>query len=218
MKKLAFLVSDEGWLFEEVFKACNKGLLNAEIALIITNNSNAGCILRAEKLNVKLVYISTKNKTILDYSKEILNNLKLANIDLVVTMFNRLLSTEFLEYFKDKCINLHLSLLPAFPGVNPRKQALEYGIKFTGATIHFIDEGIDTGKIISQTTFPINSETTEENLYKIYGKILPKFILNSLDYIVNDNYEIVERKVILKGAFYDQSNFSPSIQSKFLGL
>ena len=217
-KRLAFLISGEGWLFEQVTVACHRGLLNAESVLLVTNNQNAGCMARAERLGVDSIYISSKGESRDLYSAQFLAAFKHYQADFVVTMFNRILSAQVVEAYKNRCINLHLSLLPSFRGINPRKRALDYGSRFSGATVHFIDAGVDTGPIIAQACFPIGPDTTQNDLFNLYGRILPVLLLNSLDYIVDDRYTVVDRRVFLSGARYDDPYFSPVVQEKFLEI
>lgn len=214
-KKIVFVVSGEGWLFSETYQACLNDYLPVEIVALVSNNENSGVILKAKEFNIDSYYIDTKNKTKDEYSNDIDKIISSYKADYIVTMFNRLFSHKFVHSNKNKCINLHLSLLPSFGGMNPRESALEYGVKYSGATIHFIDDGIDSGPIISQMIFPIKDNTTIDDLYREYGKRLPIFLLNSLNYIFEEKYEIIGRKVILESANYDSLEYSPSISEKF---
>jgi phosphoribosylglycinamide formyltransferase-1 len=215
MKNVAFIVSNEGWLFEKSLQAQILGLINCNIKLLLTNNPNGGCIQRAIKYKVDYKIIPTKNKNKNDYSIEYLKYLDEYDIDIVVLMFNRLFSEEVVLKYKNRIINLHLSLLPSFQGMNPIDKAIEYGVKFLGATIHFVDEGVDSGPIIAQMILPFNPNFTKKDIFDEYGKYLPKFFINALDYILTDNFEIKERKVILKEASYNSYQFSPDIKNKF---
>ncbi|MCU0285009.1 MAG: hypothetical protein MUF15_01295 [Acidobacteria bacterium] len=218
MKRMAFLVSGNGWLFEQTIQACKQALLDVSVCLLITDKMAAPCIGKAQASGIDYHYVETLRREPGEYSQEILDVLNIYRIDIAVSMFDRILAGNLLTVYRERFINLHLSLLPNFAGLAPRRQALTYGVRFTGATLHFIDEQIDGGPIIAQAVFPISPATGKDDLYREYGKILPGFLLNALDYIVRDAYHISGRKVILKGASYDSLQFSPAIQEKFQGF
>ena len=216
MKKIAFIVSNEGFLFEKTIIAQNLGIINCDVKLLLTNNPNANCIKKSQKYNIDYKVIPTEKRDIIDYTHDYIDHLIRYNIDIVILTFNRLFSKEIIDHYKNRILNVHLSLLPSFKGKKPINQAIDYGVKFLGATIHFIDEGIDSGPIISQMIFPFNQNWGETDIFNEYGRRLPKFLINTLDYIINDDYEVVGRRVILKGANYNSFEYSPEIKSKFL--
>lgn len=214
MKKLAFIVSENGWLFEKTLKAINAGLLVCDLCLLLTNNKNACAIDIAEKYKIKFKIIPTKGISAYDYSHKYISIIQKYEIDYTFTMFNRIFSQEFANSLSNRAINLHLSLLPAFTGLNPRKNMLIYGSRFGGATLHFIDSGIDTGPVISQAIFPIDQNDGINELFVKYGKILPKLLINTIDLLINDQFEIIDRKVFFRKATFTGHQYSPDLKAK----
>lgn len=152
-----------------IAEACAAGRIPAEIAIVISDVESAGILDRARERNLNARYITPgKFRTKLDEAAELefINALKEARVDLVVLAgFMRILKGEFLRVFEHRVVNIHPSLLPAFPGLEAWKQALDYGVKVTGCTVHFVDQGVDTGPIIAQQTVPVSSDDTPETLH-----------------------------------------------------
>ena len=150
--------------------ACASGKIPAQVSIVLSDVGDAGMLARARERGLNAQHIEPgKFRTKLDDSAEVafIKALQLAKVDLVVLAgFMRILKGEFLRVFKDRVINIHPSLLPSFPGLEAWKQALDYGVKFTGVTVHFVDQGIDTGPIIAQETVPIHQGDTAESLHK----------------------------------------------------
>lgn len=150
-------------------EACAGGKIPAEIAIVISDVENAGILSRAKEGGLNSRFISPgKFRTKLDEDAEraFIAALKDQNVDLVVLAgFMRILKGEFLRVFEHRVVNIHPSLLPAFPGLEAWKQALDYGVKVTGCTVHFIDQGVDTGPIIAQQTVMVEQGDTAETLH-----------------------------------------------------
>ncbi|NLS44751.1 MAG: phosphoribosylglycinamide formyltransferase [Firmicutes bacterium] len=164
--RIVVLASGRGSNFQSIIDAGKLGKLNGEIAGLISDNPHAFVLKRADKYGIpKIVvergaFISDE-----DFQSGLIGAAKQFCPDLLVLAgFMRLLGKNFLNEFKDRIINIHPSLLPAFRGLNAQKQALEYGVKYTGCTVHFIDEGMDTGSIIDQRVVPVLPGDTEEIL------------------------------------------------------
>jgi len=149
--------------------ACAAGEVPAEIALVLSDVAEAGILDRARERRLTAEYVPPgKFRTKLDEVAEqaFIQRLIEARVDLVVLAgFMRILKGEFLRAFADRVINIHPSLLPAFPGLEAWKQALDYGVKVTGCTVHFVDQGIDSGPIIGQETVPVLEQDTAETLH-----------------------------------------------------
>lgn len=150
--------------------ACAMGMIQAEVAVVISDVPNAGILEHARNRFLPAEYIPPGNfRTKLDDISERLyiDRLKAAKVDLVVLAgFMRILKGNFLNAFPQKVINIHPSLLPSFPGLEAWKQALNYGVKVTGCTVHFVDQGIDSGAIIGQETVPVMDSDTAETLHE----------------------------------------------------
>ena len=167
--RLGILGSGKGSNCAAIADACEAGKIPAEISLIISDVADAGILSRASERGLKGVFIPPgKFRTKLDDEAEraYIDALQTAEVDLIVLAgFMRILKGEFLRAFANRVVNIHPALLPSFPGLEAWKQALDYGVKFTGVTVHFVDQGIDTGPIIAQETVPILPGDTAETLH-----------------------------------------------------
>ncbi|BBE31212.1 phosphoribosylglycinamide formyltransferase [Tepiditoga spiralis] len=178
MKKIIVLASGNGSNFEALKNE------NINITHLICNKKNAYVIERAKKLKVPYTIISEKNKII--YNKKLFEKLKNLKFDLIVLAgYMKILPPEIVNYYKNKIVNIHPSLLPAFPGTHSIEKAYNYGVKYTGVTIHYVDEGMDTGKIIEQEIIKIdytkNIDALETQIHIIEHKIYPKIIKKLLN-------------------------------------
>ncbi len=182
--RLGVLGSGHGSNLTAIAHACAGGKIPAEIAVVISDVENAGILQRAAEHHLPVEWIAPgkfRAKLDDDAEKKLIETLENAEVDLVVLAgFMRILKGEFLCVFENRVVNIHPSLLPAFPGLEAWKQALEYGVKFTGCTVHFVDPGIDTGPIIAQQTIPILFGDTAEKLrariqeaeWKLYSEVI----------------------------------------------
>jgi phosphoribosylglycinamide formyltransferase-1 len=170
---LGILISGRGSNMLNLVNASQRGLINSKIKIVISNNKNSSGIDKAKRKNIKTKIINQKDYgSKKDFENALTNTLKNQNVDLVcLAGFMSILSKNFLKEWNRKVINIHPSLLPSFRGKNAVKQALEQRVKTAGCSVHFVDEGIDTGEIISQEKVPVSSNDDEETLGK---KILKK--------------------------------------------
>ena len=182
--RLGILGSGKGSNLVAIAEACRSGKVPAEIGLVAGDVAEAGILKRAAEFGVPAQFIAPgKFRTKLDEDAEhrFIAALKNAEIDLVVLAgFMRILKGDFLRVFEHRVINIHPALLPAFPGLEAWKQALDYGVKVTGCTVHFVDQGIDTGPIIAQETVPVlagdTPETLHERIQKAERELYPRCI------------------------------------------
>lgn len=149
--------------------ACAAGRVPAEIAIVLSDVQNSGILAHARERNISAQFIEPgKFRTKLDDSAEraFIDELLRAKVDLIALAgFMRVLKGEFLRTFEGRIINIHPSLLPSFPGLEAWKQALDYGVKVTGCSVHFVDAGVDSGPIIAQQTVPVLDNDTAETLH-----------------------------------------------------
>lgn len=167
--RLAVLGSGKGSNFAAIADGCTQGIIPAEIAVVVSDVADAGILDQAQQRGIAAEFIPPgKFRTKLDEEAEarLVTLLTGSKINLVVLAgFMRILKGEFLRAFAGRVINIHPALLPAFPGLEAWKQALDYGVKVTGCTVHFVDQGIDTGPIIAQETVPVLGGDTAEKLH-----------------------------------------------------
>jgi phosphoribosylglycinamide formyltransferase 1 len=166
MLTIGVLASGRGSNFQSIIDNIKSGYINAKIAMLITDNAKAYAIERARNNNIETLLLIPKNFPDKDsYYRHIADELKKRGIELVVLAgFMRVVGQPLIERFKNRIINIHPALLPSFPGLHGQKQALEYGVKIAGCTVHFVDEGVDTGPIIIQSAVPAYEDDTEDTL------------------------------------------------------
>ena len=168
--RLGVLGSGEGSNFGAIVDACQNGILPASVAVVLSDVEDAAILQRAQEEKVANRFIAPgKFRTKLDEDAEadFIKTLREAEVDLVVLAgFMRILKGEFLRAFEGRVVNVHPSLLPAFPGLEAWKQALDHGVKVTGATVHFVDQGVDEGAIIVQEAVPVLDDDTPEILHE----------------------------------------------------
>jgi len=185
MLKIGVLASGRGSNFQAIVDAIEKGGLNASIEILITDNSSAFAIERAKKHNIKYLFINPKEfATKNDFFRKISDELRTRAVELVVLAgFMRIVRKPLVDAFPNRIMNIHPALLPSFPGLHGQKQALDYGVKVSGCTVHFVDEGMDTGPVIIQAAVPVLPDDTEETLsgrilsfeHKIYPEAIRLF-------------------------------------------
>ena len=158
---------------ESILKAIKKKKIPIKPAVVISNKIDAKGLKIAEKLGVTIEVLESKNfkGTRAEYDKEIISILTKYGVTpknglVCLAGFMRIISPEFVKKYKNRIVNIHPALLPAFPGLNSQKQALEYGAKYSGCTVHFVDTGMDTGAVIIQAIVKVNENDTEESLSK----------------------------------------------------
>jgi phosphoribosylglycinamide formyltransferase-1 len=182
--RIGILGSGKGSNAAAIADACASGEIPARVALVISDVENAGILDKARARGLEALYIAPGQfRTKLEERAEsaFIQALQSASVDLVVLAgFMRILRGEFLRTFANRVVNIHPALLPAFPGLEAWKQALNYGVKVTGVTVHFVDQGIDTGPIIAQETVPVlpgdSAETLHARIQEVERKIYPATI------------------------------------------
>ena len=182
MKKIALFASGNGSNFQAIIDEIEKGNLNAKIAALITDKPNCFAVERAHIHNIPVFAFDPKKyNSKEEYEKEIAFYLIEKNVSLLVFAgYMRLIGDVLLKAFPNRIINIHPALLPAFPGKNGIQQAYQYGVKIFGVTVHYVDAGMDTGKIIDQECFKIEGTETldaiEQRIHTIEHRLYPKII------------------------------------------
>ena len=166
--KLAVLVSGRGSNLQAIIDSIDREELDAHLSIVISNTKDAMALKRAEKHGIKIIFIDPSTYlNSKEYDKALVLKLKEFSIDLIcLAGYMRILGEEVIQTFEKKIINMHPSLLPAFPGLNAQKQAINHGVKFSGCTVHFVDSGVDSGPIILQTVVPVYDNDDEKSLSK----------------------------------------------------
>jgi phosphoribosylglycinamide formyltransferase 1 len=165
LKRLGILLSGRGSNFEAIADNAQRGRLAAEIAVVISNRPEARGIEAARSRGFPTVVLPSQGVARAEYDGRLVAELQQHRVDLVcLAGFMRLLSPAFCQAFPLQVLNIHPSLLPSFPGINAQRQALEHGAKISGCTVHFVDEQLDAGPIISQAAVPVLDDDTEDTL------------------------------------------------------
>jgi phosphoribosylglycinamide formyltransferase-1 len=165
VKNLGILLSGRGSNFEAIARNVLAGRLPARIAVVISNRAEAAGLERARALGFETRFLPSKGKDRHAYDEELVAALRECEVEIVcLAGFMRVLTPAFVRAFPGQILNIHPALLPAFPGLDAQKQALDYGVKFTGCTVHFVDEGVDTGPIICQAVVPVLEDDAVETL------------------------------------------------------
>lgn len=198
-KRIAVLLSGRGSNFEALADSLSEGRIpNAEIALVLSNREGAPGIDRAKARGLATRVIPSKGLEREAYDRQVVSALREANVDLIcLAGYMRLLSPYFVAAFPQRILNIHPSLLPSFPGLESQKQALDYGVKFAGCTVHFVDENLDAGPIIVQAIVPVADHDTEDSLS---GRILKeehRIYSEAVRIVLDEKYKIEGRRVIL---------------------
>jgi len=180
--------------------AIREGRLNAEAAVVVSNMESASGLAKARDRGVDTLVISHKNRTREEHDREIIDELKRREVSLVcLAGYMRLLSPLFVQAFHNRILNIHPSLLPAFPGIDAQRQALEHGVKITGCTVHLVDEQLDHGPIVLQRAVEVldgdTVETLSARILEQEHRIYPEAVAR----VLNDGFRVDERRTFSQG-------------------
>jgi phosphoribosylglycinamide formyltransferase 1 len=196
-RRIGILLSGRGSNFEAIADNISAGKLDAEIAVVIANRSEARGLERARELGLKAVSIPSKGVEREAYDRLLVAELESHRVDLVILAgYMRLLSGVFIRAFPDRILNIHPSLLPAFPGLDAQHQAFEHGVKFTGCTVHFVDEQLDAGPIVRQAVVPVLDHDTVDSLSARILKEEHRIYSEAIALVLSGNYRVVGRRVL----------------------
>ncbi|HBB89277.1 MAG TPA: phosphoribosylglycinamide formyltransferase [Blastocatellia bacterium] len=198
--KIGILISGRGSNMLALAEAVRKGRIpETEIAIVVSDQSNAAGLALAQAQNLPTAVVERRNRARDEHDCELVTVLQEHQVDFVcLAGYMRLLSSRFLSAYRNRILNIHPSLLPAFPGLDAQRQALEHGVKFTGCTVHFVDQTLDGGPIIAQRIVPIIEGDTEETLSARILEEEHKLYAEAVALVAAGAYEIVGRRVVLK--------------------
>ena len=195
-KNIAVFVSGDGSNLQAII---DSNIVSANIAVVVCNNPDAYAITRARKNNIDVELINHREYTSREeFEQEIIHRLGKYSVDLIVLAgFMRVLTSYFVKRFKMRIINLHPALLPSFPGMHAAKQALDYGVKYTGCTVHFVDDGVDTGPVILQAVVEVKDSDTEDSLMARIHMLEHEIYPEAIRLFCEDRLRVVGRRVFV---------------------
>src|SRR5579885_3295822 len=197
--RIGVLLSGRGSNFEALADSVSAGRIpNAEISVVISNKPSAPGLERAKSRGIPARAIPSKGLEREAYDRQVVAVLQEYKVNLIcLAGYMRLLSPHFVAAFPQRILNIHPSLLPSFPGLEAQRQALEYGVKFAGCTVHFVDENLDAGPILLQAVVPVEDNDTEESLSARILKEEHRIYSEAVKIVLEGNYKIICRRVIL---------------------
>jgi len=197
-RRLGILLSGRGSNFEAIADRIGSGKLNAEIAVVISNVESAPGLERARLRGFDAVFIPSRNRPREEFDRDAVAVLRKHNVSLVVLAgFMRIFSGLFLDAFPYGILNIHPALLPSFPGTDVQQRALEYGVKFSGCTVHFVNEVLDGGPIVLQAAVPVMDVDTVETLSARILKEEHRIYSEAIDLVLSGRCEIQGRLVVV---------------------
>ncbi len=197
MKRLGILLSGRGSNFLAIADSIAVGRLDAEIAVVISNRANAPGIAAAQQRGLRVTMLPSKGIEREDYDARLAAELDRAGVELIcLAGYMRLLSPHFIQRYPLRILNMHPSLLPAFPGLDMQQKAIDHGVKVSGCTVHFVDEGLDSGPIVKQAAVPVFDDDTAESLAARILKEEHRIYSEAIALVVSGNYRIQGRRVV----------------------
>jgi phosphoribosylglycinamide formyltransferase-1 len=196
---LGILLSGRGSNFEAITNNIEAGRLAAKIAIVISNRADAGGIESARRRGLHALVIPSKGRQREEHDREVVAALRQAGVELVILAgYMRLLSPWFIQQFPQHILNIHPSLLPAFPGLEAQQQAFDYGVQVSGCSVHFVDEHLDHGPIIVQRAVPVLPDDDEHTLAARILEQEHQAYTEAIRIVIEGNYQIVGRRVVIR--------------------
>lgn len=197
LKRIGILISGRGSNMLALAEAVRDGRIpNALVAVVISDQREAAGLERARERGLEAVLIERRGRTRAEHDRELAAALREREVDLVcLAGYMRLLSPEFIEAFRGRIVNIHPSLLPSFPGLDAQAQAIRHGVKFSGCTVHFVDETLDGGPVIAQAVVPVHDDDTEETLSARILTEEHQLYPQAVALVLSGNYEIEDRRI-----------------------
>jgi phosphoribosylglycinamide formyltransferase 1 len=196
--KLGILISGRGSNMSAIATAVKSGRIpNAEVAVVISDKPSATGLTKARELGVEAIACPRNGRTRKEHDADIIAELLKRNVDFIcLAGYMRLLSADFVKAFPNRIVNIHPSLLPSFAGLDAQKQAVDYGVKFSGCTVHLVDEQLDHGAIIAQKVVEVLADDTAETLSARILEYEHELYIEALIMIVSGNFDIIGRKFV----------------------
>lgn len=197
--RLGVLISGRGTNLQSVIDASKKGMIDAEIAIVISDKKDAYGLVRAKENDIPTLFLSPKDyKNREDFDKKVVEELHKHKVDLVLLAgFMRIVTPALIGPFKNRIMNIHPALLPSFPGLDAQKQALEHGVRFSGCTVHFVEEGMDEGPIIIQAVVPVMDNDTVDSLSERILKYEHKIYPIAIQLFAEGRLKVEGRRVVV---------------------
>lgn len=196
-RRLGILISGRGSNFLAIADAIAGHRLDAEIAVVISNHPEAPGLAAARERGLTAVVLPSKGLDREAYDRQLIAELQKKRVDLVcLAGYMRILSGHFIREYAQRIVNIHPSLLPAFPGLDAQHQALDHGVKFSGCTVHFVEEGLDSGPIIAQAVVPVLADDTVESLSARILKQEHRIYPEALALVISGKYRVEGRRVV----------------------
>ncbi len=207
MYRLGVLISGRGSNFQSILGNIQKGFIqNAEIVVVLSDKENARGLKIAKDNGIDAFFIDPQGLKRDEYDRLLIGKLKEYEVDFVILAgFMRILSTGFIEAFKNRILNIHPALLPSFKGLHAQRQALEAGVKFAGASVHFVTNELDSGPIVVQSVVPVLSNDTEDSLSERILKTEHKIYPLAVKLITEDKVEIKNNRIVIKADEIDDN-------------
>jgi phosphoribosylglycinamide formyltransferase-1 len=200
MKNIAVLASGRGTNLQAIIDNIENGNIAANLSCVVSDNKDAAALQRARTHGIEAIFIDPgpkKTWLIPEVEQQYVQTLQEHNVDLVcLAGFMRILKKPLLTAFAGKIINIHPALLPSFPGLDVQRKALEYGVKFSGCTVHFVDDTVDGGPIVTQAAVPVHDDDTPETLAARILKEEHRIYTEAINLVLSDKYRIDGRRVI----------------------
>lgn len=198
--RLGILISGRGSNMVALADAVrNGGIRDAQIAIVISDQPTAPGLEKAATRGLQTRVVERRGLGREEHERQLIAILHQHGVDLIcLAGYMRLLSTCFIENYRNRILNIHPSLLPAFPGLNAQRQAIEHGVKLSGCTVHFVDDTLDGGPIVAQRVVPVHDDDTPETLSDRILKQEHQLYVEAVDLVVRGDYEIVGRRVVRK--------------------
>jgi len=197
MRRLAVLVSGRGSNFEAIARNIQAGRLDAEIVAVLANNPESKALETAATLGLKAISLPSKGVSTDAYAQQVVDALEPLQPDLIILAgFMRRVGAPLLARYPQRILNIHPSLLPSFPGLHVQQQALDYGVKFSGCTVHFVDAGLDTGPIITQAAVPVLPSDTADSLAARILVEEHRIFSEAIALVLSGQYRIEGRRVL----------------------
>ncbi|UCF71442.1 MAG: phosphoribosylglycinamide formyltransferase [candidate division WOR-3 bacterium] len=200
MKNIGVLVSGRGSNLEAIIKNIENGTLQANLGCVISDNKDARALQITRDHGFKAIWLDPgpkKTWLLPEYEETYVKTLKEHNVDLVcLAGFMRIIKKPLLDAFKGRILNIHPALLPSFPGLEVQQKAIEYGVKFSGCTVHFVSEDVDAGAIVTQAVVPVLDDDTPETLAARILKEEHRIYTEAINIVLSGNYKIDGRRVI----------------------